>query len=194
MCFTPARPRRGPATAPPRPRHPYSEDKRLSASGQTVRDARKGNSGDVVWSVLLNCSSSPIKGASFFYILFQWVFVSGLFVIILSSKTKPDPQILINLVQSLGLSRAARARTSHPTQLSLNSHRRWWNNSVFVIMCGCGIHHVFAVGSSSSDVVLGSHIAARCCVGQKVRWDLSTRGSLSILSKVCGLPHFYYCL
>lgn len=83
-------PRRGPGMAPAWPRHPYSEDKQLSASGQTVRDAHNGNSGDVVRSVLLICSSSPIKGVSFFYILFHWVFFSVLFVIILSSKTKPD--------------------------------------------------------------------------------------------------------
>lgn len=49
----------------------------------TVRDAHKGNSGVIVWSVLLNCSSSPIKGTFFFYILFHLFFFLVLFIIIL---------------------------------------------------------------------------------------------------------------
>lgn len=57
---------------------------------RTVRDAHKGNSGVIVWSVLLNCSSSPIKGIFFFYILFHWFFFSVLFVFIPSSKMKLD--------------------------------------------------------------------------------------------------------
>lgn len=44
---------------------------------RTVRDAYTGNSGVIVWSVLLNCSSSPIKGTFFLLHSIPLVFLLG---------------------------------------------------------------------------------------------------------------------
>lgn len=88
------------------PRHdPDTPVLRISvseASGQTARDAHKGNSGVIMWRALLNRSSSPIKGTFFFYILFQGFFSARCYLSSFSLQRRnlilwvffPPPQIL----------------------------------------------------------------------------------------------------